>query len=457
MFYLLFFYHKMSKNNEIKIDTCYNESKYKLLFLDRKDMKMEKEKFKVIDGNKVENETVLKVFQSELQDVQYLSIADLFMGFDTIKAITFSYDVDFINDLMQYFEYGEIVLGADFMVQKDKKLNDLLEVAANNYEATQAVRKQERLVHMLSEGDLNLKAANYVLDHRKIYLLKADDGRTRVIKASANMSGRAWNGEHIEHYEYDDTRFCYEEYEKDFEIAWAESNEIPYTMVSGKKGDDYVEGNPVIKKAKETNKVTVVQTTPEPFNIEITKFMIDHKKVKEDYQEIFHGSGAKNKDGIVELKPRVIEKVENGLKKFKNKRRVNVSVKEQMYPSLTFDLEEEKAYKNGEELDLYPAAEEVSKDIDELMNVFHNFENFVDETGDLQSTHFKFLNFIFESPFHALLRCELYVRDVSTTSLPMFALETSETANSGKTFMTNFILKMMTGETNNAIDHHGWK
>ena len=68
-------------------------------------------------------------------------------------------------------------------------------------------------------------------------------------------------------------------------------------MVTGKKNDEYINENPVIKKAKETNKVTVVQTTPNPVNIEITKFMIDHKKVKEDYKEIFNGSGAKNRNG----------------------------------------------------------------------------------------------------------------------------------------------------------------
>lgn len=137
----------------------------------------------------------LKVFQSELVSVEYLNVDDLFSGFDSIKAITFSYDIDFINYLMQFFKYGEIVLGADFIVQKDGKLNDLLEVAANNYDAAQVVKSKERLVEMLSNGDLNLRAANYVLDHRKIYLLKSDDGRTRIIKASANMSGRAWNGE----------------------------------------------------------------------------------------------------------------------------------------------------------------------------------------------------------------------------------------------------------------------
>ena len=418
-------------------------------------------KFEVINGGKSNsNDTekqVLKVFHSELKTVEFSNVDELFCGFDTIKAITFSYDIRFINHLMHYFQYGEIILGADFMVQKDGKLNDLLEVAANNYDATQAVKNQKRLVDMLSNGDLNLRAANYILDHRKIYLLKADDGRTRVIKASANMSGRAWNGDQMEYYEYDDSLFCYEEFENDFEVAWINSSEIPYTMVTGKKNDEYINENPVIKKAKETNKVTVVQTTPNPVNIEVTKFMIDHKKVKEDYKEIFNGSGAKNRNGIVELKPRVLEKINIGLKKFNAKRKVNISITERNYPSLTFDWNEKKAYMNKKELNLHPTAEDICKDIDEVMKVFKNFEMFVDETNTLQSIHFKFMNFIFQSPFHSKLHCELTARGISAMSAPMFALETSDTANSGKTFMTNFILKMMTGEKNLAGNNENAK
>lgn len=418
-------------------------------------------KFEVINGGKGNsNDTekqVLKVFHSELKTVEFSNVDELFCDFDTIKAITFSYDIRFINHLMQYFQYGEIILGADFMVQKDGKLNDLLEVAANNYDATQAVKNQKRLVDMLSNGDLNLRAANYILDHRKIYLLKADDGRTRVIKASANMSGRAWNGDQMEYYEYDDSLFCYEEFENDFEVAWINSNEIPYTMVTGKKNDEYINENPVIKKAKGTNKVTVVQTTPNPVNIEVTKFMIDHKKVKEDYKEIFNGSGAKNRNGIVELKPRVLEKINVGLKKFNAKRKVNISITERNYPSLTFDWNEKKAYMNKKELNLHPTAEDICKDIDEVMKVFKNFEMFVDETNTLQSIHFKFMSFIFQSPFHSKLHCELTARGISAMSAPMFALETSDTANSGKTFMTNFILKMMTGEKNLAGNNENAK
>lgn len=375
--------------------------------------------FQVIDGGKgTDNKDAikinkLKVFKSELVNVEYLNADDLFSEFDSIKVITFSYDINFMDHLMQFFKYGEIILGADYMAQKDGKLNDLLEVAANNYEAIQAVKSKKHLVEMIAKGDLNLRTSNYILDHRKIYLLKSDDGRTRVIKASANMSGRAWNGEHMEHYEYDDTPFCYEEYEKDFETAWLMASDVPYTMISGKKS--------------------------------------------EDYKEIFNGCGAQNKGGVIELKPKVIKKVEMGLKKLNNKRRISVSVQKRFYPELIFDWNEQKAFMDGTELDLHPSVEDVRKDIDELMQVFQNFEMFVDETGDLQATHFKFMNFIFESPFHAKLRFDMFLRGIGTMSLPMFALETSETANSGKTFMTNFILKMMTGKTHLAGNNESTK
>lgn len=63
-------------------------------------------------------------------------------------------------------------------------------------------------------------------------------------------------------------------------------------MISGKKSEDYIEGNPMIKRAKETDKVTVVQTSSEPVNLEIVKYMIDHTRIKEDYKEIFNGCGA---------------------------------------------------------------------------------------------------------------------------------------------------------------------
>ena len=79
-------------------------------------------------------------------------------------------------------------------------------------EAGDAVKKREKLVNMMKDDRLVFRTPTFILDHRKLYILKSDDGRTRVITSSANMSYDAWNNSQIELYEYDDTEKAYDEY-----------------------------------------------------------------------------------------------------------------------------------------------------------------------------------------------------------------------------------------------------
>ena len=167
-------------------------------------------KLSVIDGESKTNSYRLKCYHTEMKDISYPTIDDLFSGYDSIRAITFSYDIAFINDIMKKFKYGEILLGTPFLVQKDTKMTEFLaETLTNAKEAADAVRRYPELSDMMINGDLVIHTPTFILDHRKIYLLSSDNGKTRVITASANMSGRAWNGEHMEFYECDDSEFAY--------------------------------------------------------------------------------------------------------------------------------------------------------------------------------------------------------------------------------------------------------
>ena len=67
----------------------------------------------VIDGGmqRVHPDESLKCFKNELKDVQFLTRAELFSGFNTLKAITFSYNLHFLESVLQDFEYAEIILG----------------------------------------------------------------------------------------------------------------------------------------------------------------------------------------------------------------------------------------------------------------------------------------------------------------------------------------------------------
>lgn len=403
--------------------------------------------FIVIEGHKQSSdEPQLKCFKSELVSIDYKTASELFSGFDTIKAITFSYDISFIEGILSQFRYAEIVLGGDFLVQKDKKINNFLrDVLTNAYEATKLLRAHEKLAAMIRDGDAEFRTPTFILDHRKIYLLKSDDGmRTRVIKASANMSNSAWNGEQMEFYDYDDTPACYEEYERDFETAWQNSQEIPYNVISVEKDDDIIDGNPIIKKVKETESAIILKQAETPITVENTRYIIDFQVLNEQYGELLSDIKPQSQNGFIEIIPKTVEKIEYKFKSIRQKYQVkNVT---EAYPSITFDYGNNEVTLNDKVLNLAPSDKEIRHDIDLLTEMFDNFNQFIGDTQKLKEAHFKMMNAIFASPFHAKLRCIAKIRDIEASSLPLYLLVASSTANCGKTFMISAALKMMSGK-----------
>ena len=403
-----------------------------------------KQKMKLIVGEKPE-EAAVKCYKSQLERIDFMTPTELFSGFDTIKAISFSYDINFIDSIMDNFSYGEIILGADFLVQKDEKITNLMaEVYTNSYEAGQAIKSHKRLRDMLAAGDILFRTPTFVLDHRKIYLLKSDGGRTRVITSSANMTKRAWNGEQMEFYEYDDSAYCYEEYEKDFETIWNDSQEIPYSVISSKKSDDLVDGNAILKGVKDTGKTVVLQNTVENITCDDVKYVIDHDRIKEEYKTLLAGLNTKCKNGVFEIVPKVVEKIEHKKRSINLKIKVNKTT--ETYPSLVIDFGNKEAKLNDENLDLNPTKDEVCQDIDQFIKLFNNFDQFIGDTEKLKEAHFKMINAIFSSPFVAKLRCTAKIKGIGTLSLPLFLTAASRTANCGKTFVVTAALKMMTGK-----------
>lgn len=389
-------------------------------------------------------DNTIKCFESELIGTRNMTVRELFQGFNSIRVITFSYEVSFMNELLEMFDHAEVIFGANFLVQKDMKIQELLaEVLTNAYETAKVVMKHQRMVDLLETDRLELRTSTFVLDHRKVYLLHADDGRTRVITASANMSGRAWNNDQIEHYQYDDTSSCYEEFERDFNVAWDLAEELPMSVLVSKREDDLVEANNILKKIKETGRTLVVQQGNE-ISIDLIRYTIDHEKVKERYQTVLSKLNPKAKDGMFELNPQTVEKIKKEIKKTKIKASVNN--KTEHYPFMRYDLENGECWLNDEPLDLHPSKEEICHDIEIITRMYKNFDDFVGNADIIRNTHYRLMNAIFASPFTARLRCSCQVSNISASSLPLFALISSETANSGKTFMIQAALKMMTGK-----------
>ncbi|MBS6928295.1 MAG: phospholipase D family protein [Finegoldia magna] len=413
------------------------------------------EKLRILDGNgkKVEAGTKHKIYNVELKNISYKDVEELFFGFNEIRAITFSYDIKFVNKIMKMFDYGEIILGGRFMTRRDSELHKLTAEAyllAENMTlsemAADAVRKEKDLVKMMGEGALSIRSPKYIIDHRKIYLLKADDGRTRVIKGSANMTSGAWSGNQLEAYEVDDTYEAYEAYMEDFETAWKLSDDIPEDVVGSVKTDIPEKDIPVIKEVVKTQKAIVLEKPEDGVEVyEKIKYTIDADKIMEKNKELVSNVKTKSKNGYIEIVPNLVKKISVKAKSLR--RQVEIKEKNIRYPELTFDFNLGEAFLDDEKLDLNPKEEEVKNDISLLFEAFDNYKkDFIGETDRVRDSHYKLLNILFSSPFHAKLRCVADIKNIPTSSLPLYTLLASKGSNSGKTFMTELILKLMTNK-----------
>lgn len=413
-----------------------------------------KKNLKIIEGGSGTLEIIgHKIYHTKFIKTSYESLEDLFSGFNELRAITFSYDIKFIDKIMKMFDYGEIILGGRFMVRRDDDLHrlvgeaySLLEAMTLSESAADAIRSQKDLVARMSQQDLFVRSPKLLIDHRKLYLLKADDGRTRVIKGSANMTGFAWSGNQMESYEVDDSPEGYEAFLEDFETAWDLSSDIPEDVVVSKKTDKPENDIPLIKEAIKTREAIVLrekETNEDSYDR--IRYTIEVDKILEKNKELLAGIKPELKNGLTQIFPEKLKRIISNNRSI-NRKKLSLEERILDYPTLTFNYDTKEAFINDEKLDLNPETSEVKKDIAILFDAMDNYtKDFIGDTDRVRESHYKLLNILFSSPFNAKLRCVADSQNIPTASLPLYTLITSTGANTGKTFMTKLILKFMSG------------
>lgn len=329
----------------------------------------------------------LLVTQIKTVNQELLSFNDLVMGYDTIKIIIYSYSLSFIESIINKFKYIELIIGADFIYQNDNDLNDL----------------------------------------------------------EAILSFGAWGGSQMENIYYDDTVLGYESASCQFETAMDNSSDITYdTLIAD--SDDYVSSNPILadNKTKIVNTLFANIYDKENFNKHID-YIIELNKDSEIYNQMLKKTKVIRKsDGMRVLEPKLIQSFTKQQDKFKAVM-FNNNIETMPYPSLKFDFANNIILYNNEPL-IIPDEINIKSDIDVLLNIFKNFDNFIGDIDNLKATHFKLLNAMFCSPFHAPMRCIAYSYNLVTTAMPLWLTIASFTASCGKTFMTKAIMHMMTGK-----------
>ena len=134
----------------------------------------------------------LKIVKAVFEESVTSNWVQLFDGFDHLYAITFSSGIGFVNKVVSRFKHSVIVFGCEGVMS-----NETAAIIAMQAKTVQNIVKRKSAKEMaekMADGSLELFVSRDTKSHEKIFILSSEDGRTRVITGSANLSLSAFGG-----------------------------------------------------------------------------------------------------------------------------------------------------------------------------------------------------------------------------------------------------------------------
>ena len=173
----------------------------------------------------------LSIVEAEFKEIHTMNWEDLFQGFDEMYAITYSSGIDFISRVLPNFRNAEIIFGCEAVLEDNVAM--VMSVQFSQLKFISKHKSAKMLAERIENKTLKLLVSREIKSHEKIYVLKADDGRVRVITGSANLSYSAFSGIQRENITYMDNESAYEYYREQFEQFKDEcADNVEHTSIS---------------------------------------------------------------------------------------------------------------------------------------------------------------------------------------------------------------------------------
>ncbi len=384
----------------------------------------------------VQSSASLDVVKMEFSGAETLSWQELFSGFDTLHAITYSSGIDFVYQLIDLFEDAEILFGCDEVISYS-----LQEVMAYQCKMVERLKetagKMKRdLVTRIEDGTLRLYVARSVLSHEKIYLLSSKDGRKRVIMGSANLSRAAFGGYQRENICYLDGDAAYDWYWNCYcQLREDCTDQIAKEALICADDGEHLEELPIARTVK-IKKALVLQPVEEAK--EEVRFVLDVKNLAGKFAP---SVPKPDKKGKLILSPEKIKTIRRQVVATQTKEKELQSE----YPQLEIFPDEMTARLNGVDLDLHPSKTEIEKDVSLFLKYMGGYEKFHGDITGMQRRYFEFANWFFCTPFMACMRDMAVRYNQNLLPYPVFGLVYGQ-SKAGKTSFLETLLKMMIGQ-----------
>lgn len=378
----------------------------------------------------------LDVVKMEFSGAETVSWQDLFSGFGTLHAITYSSGIGFVYRLLDLFEQAEIIFGCDEVISYS-----LQEVMAYQCKMVERIREtagkmKVDLVSRIDQRTLRFYVAHSVLSHEKIYLLSAADGRKRVIMGSANMSFSAFGGHQRENICYLDGEEAYQWYWDCYcQLREESTDQIAKDSLLCADDGENLEQLPIARTIR-TQKALVLQPVEEAKGE--VRFALDVKNLAD---KLAPSVPKPDKKGKILLSPEKIKSIRRQVVATKTKEKELQSE----YPQLQVFPDEAIVRLNGTDLDLNPPKEDVTRDVQLFLNYMAGYEKFHGDVAGMQRRYFEFANWFFCSPFMACMRDMAVRYNQNLLPYPVFGLVYGQ-SKAGKTSFLEMLLKMMIGQ-----------
>ncbi len=363
-----------------------------------------------------------------------LSWQDLFSGYNSLCAITYSSGIGFISKLIEMFDKAEIIFGCENVLSYD--LNEVMAFQTVLIDRIRTGKSKDKLIDKIESDDLKLYVTRRKLSHEKIYLLSADDGRKRVIMGSANMSYQAFGGIQRENISFIDGDAAYDWYMNAYNSLKEDcTDEITGKAILVADSDENLDELPVSQTVKIKKALAIV---PEESEKEKVEFALDISRLSSKIQ---HFKPKADKKGKIMLAPTTItvmrSKAKEELEQEKEARRE--------YPQLLVDVDKSAVFLNDEKLQLDPSPDEIRNDIDLFLQYMDGYKMFHGDFTNMQKRYYEFANWFFCSPFMGTMRDTAHRYNQQILPYPIFGLIYGQ-SKAGKTTFLETLLKMMIGQ-----------
>lgn len=374
---------------------------------------------------------------------------DLFGGFSSLRALTYTSSIPMIVSLLRDFDYEdfECIFGHNGVLSREAASimsfqNVVDEKLSQGFVGVKGLTEERRRV-IYDRAAANTARFYVVKDaiaHAKIYLLESPE-RRRVIVGSANLSETAFSGRQAETLiVFDDDEMAWEHYNNQYcsvkEIASSHlplrEKPVPVDLIP-------MEETPILREAESHSQgitMYVPAAQEEEADFTLPRILAQVERIKPVHTKAL-ADQKPNRDGNLHIDSRIVRQMTR-IVTARQDEDVSGPQTYLSYSNGHFNL-------SGDEMSLNTDPAEVRNDVAAFLEFFTNYENgFVGDVPRLQRDYFTFMCWFYFSTLMCDIRNKAIRQGIYSFDQPMFAVLYGQ-SNCGKSSLIETLMTSMFG------------